>query len=66
MEESTSDRFEWPARGEKTFKAGDVVSLATDHLLLESKGKLIAMIGHHTRQHIYGVVNRDLYQSHDT
>ena len=59
------DGFEWPAEGVRTFKAGDVVSLPTDHLL-ESKSNLISMMGHHTRQRIYGVVNRDPYQSGDT
>ena len=64
MEAMKSDGFEWPAKGVSSFKAGDVVSIPTDHLL-ENKCNLIAMMGHHTRQRIYGVVNRDKYQSGD-
>ena len=61
MSESTRD--ECPSRDEHPFKAG-YVYMATWHLL-ESKEHMMAMMGHHTRPHVYGAVNFDRDLPHD-
>lgn len=44
------------------FKSGSIMSLATCHLL-ENHDTMMAMMGHHTCTHIYGVVDFDWYQT---
>ena len=40
---------------ERTFKAGSIVKMATDHLF-ENKTDYLSMMGHHIRPYIYGVI----------
>ena len=41
-------------------KKGSVVKIASCHLL-DSKEDMMAMMGHHTRPYIYGVIEEDVW-----